>query len=206
MTTDSDARRLLVISYHFPPDGAIGGQRWAGLSKYLARLGWEVHVVTAAAAGSEEPIANVHRHFRGRRRTLNDFYRTAAGRFRQRSGNDQDLLLESHSRQRSISLLNPIDAVRKILGSAIFLPDDARGWIMAAAGTARALLRESKFDAVISSGPPHSAHLAALAATIGSDTPLWMDMRDPWSVTHRFGMPHDRLARAERFVLRQLES
>jgi hypothetical protein len=66
-------------------------------------------------------------------------------------------------------------------------------------------LREWNFDAVVSSGPPHSAHLAGLAATLGNDTQFWVDMRDPWSVTHRFGMPHDRVARAERFVLRQLE-
>src|SRR5436305_8380951 len=77
-TVESQAaprRRLLVISYHFPPDGTIGGQRWSGLSKYLARLGWEVHVVTAASPGKGELPAGVHTHFRERRRTLNDFYR-----------------------------------------------------------------------------------------------------------------------------------
>src|SRR6266516_3628641 len=58
--SNSVARRLLIISYHFPPDGAIGGQRWAGLSKYLARLGWEVHIVTASAPGSEPSFPNVH--------------------------------------------------------------------------------------------------------------------------------------------------
>src|SRR4051812_37447713 len=41
-------RRLLIITYHFPPDGAIGGLRWAGIGKALADLGWQVAVVTAA--------------------------------------------------------------------------------------------------------------------------------------------------------------
>ena len=86
-----DVPRLLVITYHFPPDGAIGGQRWAGLSKYLARLGWEVHVVTAAAEGSQPSIPGVYRHYCCRRRTLNDVYRAAAHRLRPRSPLDRCL-------------------------------------------------------------------------------------------------------------------
>ena len=44
----NDARRLLVITYHFGPDGPVGGLRWFGITKYLARLGWKVSVITAA--------------------------------------------------------------------------------------------------------------------------------------------------------------
>src|SRR5947199_10461541 len=47
----SDVRRLLVITYYFGPDGPVGGLRWAGITKYLARLGWEVSVITAAPPG-----------------------------------------------------------------------------------------------------------------------------------------------------------
>src|SRR5256885_1103621 len=50
----SDARRLLVISYYFPPDGSVGGLRWAGITKYLAREGWQVAVLTAARPGGSD--------------------------------------------------------------------------------------------------------------------------------------------------------
>lgn len=33
---------------------------------------------------------------------------------------------------------------------------------------------------VVSTGPPHSVHLAAGLAIRGSDVPLWCDFRDPW--------------------------
>src|SRR2546430_4835690 len=42
------AHRLLVITYHFGSNGAVGGLRWTGITKYLVRLGWEVRVITAA--------------------------------------------------------------------------------------------------------------------------------------------------------------
>jgi glycosyltransferase involved in cell wall biosynthesis len=123
--TRAPTRRLLVISYHFPPDGAVGGLRWAGLSKYLARVGWEVHIVTAAE-GPAAVAPGVHRH---------------------------------HCRPRR-----------------------ARGWIMPAAATARALMREHRFDAVITSGPPHSTHFAGFLATPGKAVPHVIDMRDPWRI------------------------
>jgi glycosyltransferase involved in cell wall biosynthesis len=87
----------------------------------------------------------------------------------------------------------------------MIFPDHARGWVFRAAGAARKLLKEKKFDVVISSGPPHSAHLAALLATRGQRTPFWIDMRDPWSLTHAMHVQADWLVRAERFALRRLE-
>ena len=205
ITRDSDVRRLLVITYHFPPDGAIGGQRWAGLSKYLARLGWEVHVITASAASSQQATPGVHRHVRPRRRTLDDLYKAAARRFRQTSNGDRPNAPENPSRLRASSLLRPIAALRGILGSSLSLPDQGRGWVAQAAGAARALLRERKFDVVITSGPPHSSHFAGLLSTLGRDAEFWIDMRDPWSAMHQTHLPEDRVIRAERFLLRRLE-
>jgi len=204
-------RRLLVITYHFPPDGAIGGQRWAGLSKYLARLGWEVHVITASAAGAEPTDPNVHRYFRPRRRTLNDLYNAAAGRFRQRARNDEHTTngqtpsRKTPARLSSFSSLRSVAAVRRILGRSMYLPDEGRGWVAPAASAARALMRERHFDVVVTSGPPHSAHFAGMAATLGGRAQFWIDMRDPWSLTHALGAPDDWFVRAERFMLRRME-
>lgn len=213
---NSGNRRLLVITYYFPPDGSVGGQRWAGLSKYLARLGWEVHVVTASTFDTGPDIPGVHRHVRHRRRTLNDVYRAAAGRLRQSRGANRQLSTGNPGPQQQVPVRNPVGqrrsarlrplaAIRRILGDSLLLPDPGRGWIGRAAAAARALLREQNFDVVITSGPPHSAHIAGLLATRGRDTPFWIDMRDPWSRVHEYHMPADWLIRAERFLLRGLE-
>jgi glycosyltransferase involved in cell wall biosynthesis len=87
----------------------------------------------------------------------------------------------------------------------MYLPDHGRGWVGRAAGTARILLRRVKFDLVVTSGPPHSSHYAGLLATAGSGVRFWIDMRDPWSMTHEMQLPSDRFIRAERFFLRRLE-
>src|SRR2546425_2402890 len=203
---EAAVRRLLIITYHFPPDGAIGGQRCAGLSKYLARLGWEVHVVTASPPSPGEAPSDVHRHFCHPRRTFNDSYRSAIGRLRSaaRASNGRDTAANL-SLSPSFSWLRPFSALRRVLSSAMYFPDYGRGWVTRAASAARALLEEREFDVVVTSGPPHSAHFAGLFAIRGRPEPLWIDMRDPWSASPAGHVPQDQLFRAERFLLSRLE-
>jgi hypothetical protein len=205
MERNTVVRRLLVITYHFPPDGSIGGQRWAGLSKYLARLGWEVHVITSCAGSRADVESGIHRHVRLRRRTLNDVYKNAVGRFRQPRNKDAPLTSQDAGPPGESPRLGIVAGTRRILGDAMYLPDHARGWVGRAGSAGHDLLRKKKFDMVITSGPPHSVYFAGLMATRGTDVPFWIDMRDPWSMTHEMHLPSDWVIRAERGFLRRLE-
>ena len=173
-------RRLLVLSFHFPPDGSVGGLRWHALSKYLARLGWEVHVVTGSDPGEEPVESGVKVHYAPPRKTLNDGYnalriRMASGpRFRGEASTT------TKSRGGPRSRPGAWRQLRHMLAELLVLPDAHRGWIGPAAARAHALLEHHAFDAVVSSGPPHSAHLAAVHATRGRPEPVCLDFRDPW--------------------------
>jgi SAM-dependent methyltransferase len=173
--------RALVINYHYPPDGSVGGLRWAGLSKYLVRLGWEVHVLTAAAAAGPEVRDGVQIHVCERRRTLNDLYRAVAGKVRAArkengKGGDGGRLLAAAAGRRGL-----FATVRREVASLLTFPDESRGWMLRTALEARSLMRRFHPDVVVSSGPPHSAHVAGALAVLGQRTPLVVDFRDPWS-------------------------
>jgi hypothetical protein len=173
-------RRLVVVSYHFPPDPAIGGMRWAALTKYLGRMGWHSWVVTAAAPGDQWP-PNVTVEHRRRRRTLQDMYRLVRG-----SGPDGRV---AHAEAHSTGARSPAQPpwfarFRMEAGLLLALPDEARGWILTAARATRRLIARSRPAAIVSSGPPHSAHLAAWLATRGTMVPWLADLRDPWAGPH----------------------
>lgn len=52
---------VLLIAYHFPPDNAIGGARPYRFFKYLSRMGYDCHVVTAAPQdASATPAGLIH--------------------------------------------------------------------------------------------------------------------------------------------------
>lgn len=70
--------------------------------------------------------------------------------------------------------------VARWLRGNIFLPDARIGWVPFASRVVRKLVREQKFDAIMSTGPPHSSHLVGMAAYKASKLPWVVDMRDPW--------------------------
>jgi glycosyltransferase involved in cell wall biosynthesis len=179
-------RRLLVITYHFPPDGSVGGLRWGGLSRHLARRGWEVQVITAAAQSADASVPGVQVHVCAVSRTLNDAYNQWAAKVRAWGGRPSPSTQPAAASPATEAPDAParhglVNAVRRNLATALAFPDYGRGWILPAARTARALLRAQTFDAVVTSGPPHSAHLAGLLACAGRRELHWVDMRDPWS-------------------------
>jgi glycosyltransferase involved in cell wall biosynthesis len=169
-------RRLLVISYHHPPDGAIGGMRWAGLTKHLGRLGWRSWILAAAPRPAAGPEGGVTVVSCPRRRTVNDLYRT----FRQRDGAKPS----SGGRIAEPSSANGDGLLARLRLEAamlLSLPDDGRGWILRAAVQARKLIAQVQPDVVVSTGPPHSAHVAAWLATRGRGVRWLVDFRDPWA-------------------------
>ena len=170
-------RRLVVISYHHPPDGFIGGLRWAGLTKYLARLGWKSWVVTAAPPPEGDGPNGVNVVSCPRRATLHDLYRS----IRLPSSARAQAEAESFGERHSDGGGGVFDRLRLEGDMLLSLPDQGRGWILRAAARARALVAELQPDAVVSTGPPHSAHLVAWLATRGFQTRWLADFRDPWA-------------------------
>jgi hypothetical protein len=170
----------VVITYHFPPDPAVGGMRWFGLTKYLARLGWRSWVVTGAASLDGHGPDGVTVDSCLRRTTLNDLYRgwrSAGASRRLPTALDPETLDDGAVEVRP----RGIAGLRFEIGLALSFPDDARGWLWRAARRARRLIARWRPDAVVSSGPPHSAHLVAWLATRGTRTRWIIDLRDPWA-------------------------
>ncbi len=174
----SDARRLLVVSYYFGPDGSVGGLRWAGITKYLARLGWEVRVVTAAPLGANGEPGGASVEWCPRFPTLLDgsrrLRRLTLGPSRGWSRNGSGAAAGEEFR----GLLR---GLRREAVALLAFPDEGRGWVCRAALRARAVLRRFRPQVVVSSGPPHSAHLVAGLATSGSRVRWLIDLRDPWA-------------------------
>jgi glycosyltransferase involved in cell wall biosynthesis len=172
-------RRLVVLSYHFPPDPAIGGLRWSGLTKYLFPLGWRSWVVTAGApsAPAADGTPGVTVESPSRRKTLNDLYL----RLRHRTAHRGQLPEGSNGNGGGRQQGGWLSALRNEGGVLLALPDEGRGWILRAARCGRRLINRVRPAAVVSSGPPHSVHLAAWLATRFTRTRWFVDMRDPWA-------------------------
>jgi len=171
---ESGERRLLVISYHQPTDGEVGGLRWAGFTKYLARLGWKSWILTAAPpptgplpSGVTIEYCPPGRGLIGRyyrlRQALSSPAASAPPPPRPRSGRG-----------------GLVGATRTEMAGLLTVWLQGHGWMLRSALRARALIARVQPHVVVSTSPPHIHHLAAWFATRGRDVRWIVDLRDPW--------------------------
>jgi len=179
--SDELRRRLLVVSFHAPPDGAVGGLRWWGLSRELARRGWLVRLITAADAPTTVNPEGMRVQRVPASRTLNDRYSRWRQSHREEDGGEEaepTAPNEESSGWRFGSGATRI--LRREVGGLLSFPDAARGWFFRALAEVRKSTKEFEPDVVISTGPPHSVHLTVGLALCGMRMPWLADFRDPW--------------------------
>lgn len=162
VTRAMPSRRLLIATYHFPPDPGIGGRRWDAMSYWLRELGHEVTVLTTTAWG-----ASVHDRY-GVIRSAD----LTASRLLRRALARPDLPVAGKEM--------PVQKPAPRLLADVVVPDAyLLSWGLRAATIARRLIRERNIDCLVTSGPPHSVHLIGLL--LGRRRPPWIaDFRDGW--------------------------
>src|SRR5256884_5780381 len=164
------APRLLVITYHFGSNGAVGGLRWTGITKYLVRLGWEVRVITAAPP-EHASVESCPRFW-----TILDTCRLLRRlAVRQSPASFPD----GSWSEPGTEFQGLLGKVRSEVAAFLAFPDESRGWVFRAALRARSVIRRFQPHVVVSSGPPHSAHLVAGVATPRAATRRVIDPRGP---------------------------
>lgn len=167
------SRRLLLLCYFYPPLGGGGVQRVLGFTRWLPQLGWDCTVVCAGPEdywvrdetleGQIPPGTEVIRVPGGS--ALSAWLRLRGGRGGRRSG--------------------PVFAGLRSLSDWWLLPDSYVGWARRAHRVAAARIARGGVDAVLSSSPPDSVHLAAGPLARRFRLPWVADFRDPWIHLHR---------------------
>jgi len=177
-------KRVLIITYYWPPSGGSGVQRWLKFVKYLPQFGWTPVVYTPRnpsfalrdeslsreiPPGTEvvrEPIWEPH-----------DIFFWFSKRFRNSPPSGHLASAGDHSVfQRLISWIR----------GNLFIPDARRYWIKPSVRFLSHYLTEHPVDVIISTGPPHSMHLIALRLANRSGIPWLADFRDPWTTLNAY--------------------
>jgi len=166
-------RRVLLLAYYFPPTPSAGSGRMGGLAKYLPRFGWEATVITPARA---------ERATRGLR-VVETPDADLAVDLKRRLGLRPDAALKDlvwsggGNPSRGLRLkARLIDQVKALVA----VPDTNRGWIRIAVDAARNLQRAQRFDALLTTSPPPSVHVAGRRIVGVHRLPWVADLRDLW--------------------------
>ena len=174
-------KKVLIITYYWPPSGGAGVQRWLKFVKYMRQFGWEPVVYTAE--NPEIPVVDtsLEKEIPEGITVLKipiwepySIYKKFIGRKKEDKINASFL---SETKKAGLT-----EKISVWIRGNFFIPDARRFWIKPSIKFLETYLSENKIDYVISSGPPHSMHLIALGLKRKFPLLKWLaDFRDPWT-------------------------
>lgn len=176
--TGSPTRKLLVIAYEFPPSAGAGVQRIAKLARYLPESGWQPYVLSATPVWgrpTDEALVAQVADVEVRRLPNRNVAATLARMLQplKRAGGRPSDGVSPPPRAATGSPVTTRIARR-------FYLDSAELWSRRVPHAAERWHHEVGFDAVLASGPPHSALLAGARLARRLGVPFLADLRDPW--------------------------
>lgn len=171
----------------FPPMGGGGVYRPLSFVRHLPAYGWRTTVVTPAGDAYWIRDESLVGRVPGECRVIHT--RTWSG---------QAMLARGRGGRPAPRRSSRGFGVTRRLAAAVMIPDSYVGWIGFAVRAALEVAKNEHVDAVYSTSPPESTHLAGLKVHRATGLTWVADFRDPWMNLHLLDAPtpwHTRLHR-----------
>ena len=195
----SSKKKVLIITYYWPPAGGPGVQRWLKFSKYLRDYDIEPVIYTIdnptypiLDSSSENEIPN------GIEVLKQPIFEP----------NSILTFFGVNNKNESAGFLNPnptlLGRFFQYVRANYFIPDARKFWIIPSVKFLSNYLKNNKIDAIITTGPPHSMHLVGLALRDKFKIKWISDFRDPWTEIDYFQqLPLTKKAKKKHYQLEQ---
>ena len=169
-------KRVLIITYYWPPSGGSGVQRWLKFVKYLPGLDWMPTIITtengdypAIDESLLKDVPSIIKVIRTKTPTFGKLFQKMIGKKVPYGSLDTD---KNDSFLRKISIWIRLNFI---------IPDARKIWNKQAFKAASKELQSNKHDVLITTGPPHSTHLVGLKLKKKFKIKWLTDFRDPWT-------------------------
>ena len=182
-------KRVLVITYYWPPSGGSGVQRWVKFAKYLPQEGWQPVIYTPEnpeyTAVDHTLSAEIPHEAEIIRRPILEPY----GVYRRLMGKGASTDMKTLTAGAAGGAVTEISGGKKTfrqrlslwIRGNLFVPDPRVGWVRPSVRFLKKYLAEHPVDVIVTTGPPHSMHLIGQALHRELGLPWIPDFRDPWS-------------------------
>ncbi|MGH1518284.1 glycosyl transferase family 1 [Chryseobacterium sp. JK1] len=197
-----EQKKILIITYYWPPAGGPGVQRWLKFAKYLPDFGWKPIIYTPENPSypliDETLMKDVPENIEMVRTKIWEPYQLAEklNKSNKKFKAGQFDVGKNQSWKSKLSIW--------IRGN-FFIPDARVFWVKPSIQFLEKYLKENKIDTIVTSGPPHSLHLIGLGLKDKLPNLKWIaDFRDPWTEISYY--KHLKLTRSSDNKHRKLES
>ncbi len=178
-------KKVLVITYYWPPCGGVAVQRWLKISKYLSMFEWLPTIITTENGDYPyidqtllKEIPNELKIIRTKTPSFTSIFKFFAGK-------NEPLPFGHLNTNKKDSFLKRI---MFFIRSQLICPDARVIWNKRAFKAAEKAIFNGLYEAVITTGPPHSTHLIGLQLKKKYNLKWIADFRDPWTNIYYYQM------------------
>lgn len=173
-------KKVLIITYYWPPAGGSGVQRWVKFSKYLRDYGWEPVIFTAEDGDYPVLDPQLQQELPQSIGVIREPIREPYTLYKKWMGKSKNDKLEGNflSQGKKLSFR---DKIAVWIRGNFFIPDAKMWWIRPSVRRIIEYLKNNPVEAIISTGPPHTCHLIAYGVHRRYHLPWIVDYRDPWT-------------------------
>ncbi|MGC4040189.1 MAG: glycosyltransferase family 4 protein [Flavobacterium sp.] len=175
----SEPKKLLIISYYWPPAGGPGVQRWLKFVKYLPD--YNIQPIVYIPENPTYPIidkgleSEVSEKAIILKNKITEPYGFASFFSKNKTRKISSGIIPNKKKQSFIE-----KALLWVRGN-LFIPDARFLWVKPSVAYLKKYIIENNIDTIVTSGPPHSLHLIGLELQKDLGVKWFADFRDPWT-------------------------
>jgi hypothetical protein len=172
-------KKVLIITYYWPPAGGPGVQRWLKFAKYLPDF--DVQPIVYVPENPTYPIIDtdleqeVSEKVIVLKNKIIEPYGIAAIFSKKNTKGISSGIIPNQKKQTALQKL-----MLWVRGN-LFIPDARVFWVKPSVKYLKKYIQENAIDTIITSGPPHSLHLIGLQLKKDLKVNWLADFRDPWT-------------------------
>lgn len=177
----SKSKRVLIVSFDFPPHRTAAVYRMTGFAGYLPQFGWQPTVLTTRVReGDQEP--ELLEKLPPQVSVVRTPYLRVGGweNFAASAARGLGGLSSAPTDSRQPRFDRHLRSLGELARSAMYFPDDTVGWVPSGLARALQLHREQPFDAVFTTSPPRAASVIGLLLKVLCGIPWVCEFMDPW--------------------------
>ena len=172
-------KKVLIITYYWPPSGGAGVQRWLKFAKYLPEFGWQPIIYTPENPDFSLKDESLQKDIPKEAIVLKTKIWEPYGIYKKLLGKGSDSANAGFFAGGKKSWKQRLSI---FIRGNFFIPDPRVFWVKPSVKYLKKYLQEHPVDTIISTGPPHSMHLIALGLKKYFPEIKWVaDFRDPWT-------------------------
>lgn len=172
-------KKLLIITYYWPPAGGPGVQRWLKFVKYLPEF--DIQPIVYVPENPTYPIIDNQLVEEVSNKAIilkNKIFEPyqLAGFFSKIKTKKISSGIIPNKKKQSI-----LERFLLWIRGNVFIPDARFLWIKPSVKYLKKYIQENDIDTIVTSGPPHSLHLIGLKLKEDLNVKWFADFRDPWT-------------------------